>query len=682
MKINTETNKVATRGVQQRYRYTVANTPKLMAMLGDKLYSNKELAPIRELTTNAIDSHIVSGNSDKAIEFSLPTNLDETPTFRIRDYGEGMSEERLINLYRIYGLSSKDDDNLQQGSYGLGSKSPFCYCDNFTTVSYYNGKKYTYVNSKSNAGGFTLNKISECDTMEHNGVEISFPVKTSDIEIFKQNLEIVLKRCPIPYKCNIQLNVEKNESKVLLEDPNKKWIIYDDGKYNPKAIMGYIEYPIDADHFNNDSILIMNVELFFDIGEIEMDISREGLQYNSLTINAIKNRLEEINQALSEMIKKKIESADNLYDARQLYEALENRFNSIIKATIYKWNNQDVESFEQISTKLIEKFGDSVYYYKRWGKLKYRNIINIWCREIKFNDSLLIVFEDISKGTRVRVTQYLRNNLKFDRCLVFDIKNKSQILQILGIDENKTVLASSLAKVTRVRTSKLIRTYSAKKISLNRSGYIQQCDITKTLGQQYYLVSNRDQIKFSGYGWASLGTIEKIAQLAIKASISVPSEIYCVIPSKEKYVSGWKWKKFDDYIKEELAKRKYNKRKICLAALKGKESEFFRKFTRDNEFNLIKDRVIFKKYLKFLRFIDRCHSDSKLNPLLELNNYLSVFDDSESKLIDLKKVEDRIFIKYPFLTLVKDTYCYDDKKKNILVNETINYINLVENQNG
>ncbi len=55
---------------------------------------------------------------------------------------------------------------------------------------------------------------------------------------------------------------------------------------------------------------------------------------------------------------------------------------------------------------------------------------------------------------------------------------------------------------------------------------------------------------------------------------------------------------------------------------------------------------------------------------------------SSHPIIADKKFSERNFTRYPFLTLIKDTYCYDDKKKNILINETINYINLVENQNG
>ena len=135
MKLGKVENTVVNRGIQDKYYYQIANTPKLMDMLGNFLYSDKVLAPVRELTTNAIDAHVSAGTTDKPIKFKLPSNLEETPTFSIRDYGTGMSEERIIKMYRIYGISTKEDDDDQQGAFGIGSKSPFGYGDSFTTVS-------------------------------------------------------------------------------------------------------------------------------------------------------------------------------------------------------------------------------------------------------------------------------------------------------------------------------------------------------------------------------------------------------------------------------------------------------------------------------------------------------------------------------------------------------------------
>ena len=51
------------RGVQSKAEYKVSSSTKLMDMLSNMLYSDKIAAPIRELSTNAWDAHIMSGNT-------------------------------------------------------------------------------------------------------------------------------------------------------------------------------------------------------------------------------------------------------------------------------------------------------------------------------------------------------------------------------------------------------------------------------------------------------------------------------------------------------------------------------------------------------------------------------------------------------------------------------------------
>src|SRR6476469_9509797 len=76
--------------------------PYLMILLSD-MYSDNELACVREYSTNAFDSHIMAGQT-KPIEVFTPTPL--SPFLRIKDYGVGMDRDTIANIYAMYGEST------------------------------------------------------------------------------------------------------------------------------------------------------------------------------------------------------------------------------------------------------------------------------------------------------------------------------------------------------------------------------------------------------------------------------------------------------------------------------------------------------------------------------------------------------------------------------------------------
>jgi hypothetical protein len=91
----------------------------LMALLTD-MYSDPELAIVREYSTNARDSHIAAGVTDP-IEVYTPTVLE--PMLRIVDHGVGLSADDIRDIYSRYGLSTKAESNDYNGVLGLGCKS-------------------------------------------------------------------------------------------------------------------------------------------------------------------------------------------------------------------------------------------------------------------------------------------------------------------------------------------------------------------------------------------------------------------------------------------------------------------------------------------------------------------------------------------------------------------------------
>lgn len=108
------------KGVQSEGSFAISlrNQAHLMTILRDTLYSDKILAVLREYSANAWDAHRQSGCKDIPIRVTLPTHAE--PTLVIRDFGSGLSEEDLYQVYTQYGESTKRESNETVGYLGIG----------------------------------------------------------------------------------------------------------------------------------------------------------------------------------------------------------------------------------------------------------------------------------------------------------------------------------------------------------------------------------------------------------------------------------------------------------------------------------------------------------------------------------------------------------------------------------
>ena len=245
------------------------------------MYSDKSLAVIRELLTNAWDSHIIANNTDTPIDVDLFYTDDNT--FRIRDYGTGISKEGMKDYCTIY-KSSKRNTNTQTGCFGIGSKVPFCIVDNYIVHSYYNGIKLSYLMSLSDVlPKFVL--LSEVETDEPNGLEIEIQVEN---ETMQNNL--LNKLCILKAFVNIKINIIGYDENKLPKAPAiiyqkdniaiyDKAYYYDD--YYKKTIIDYFninygnniyKYYIDSTAKDLIGKYIKSLNLFNNIEQILNDL--------------------------------------------------------------------------------------------------------------------------------------------------------------------------------------------------------------------------------------------------------------------------------------------------------------------------------------------------------------------------------------------------------------------------
>lgn len=264
----------------------------IFRILRGTLYSAKERALVREYYSNARDAHVDAGCPDRPVKIVLPTEI--SPTFTIRDFGKGLSEQDIYTVYSKYGKSTKRNSNTTIGFMGIGAKSAFCYTDTFTITSFHAGIKSVYVSVLDETDIGRIDKLYEEPCEQETGIEISIPVQKKDIETFHKEASYILQFASPPPEINIPIETREINSKsvgfLVKENPKPgTWI----------AIMGGIPYILNLGHLLDDlrDGCVENMApsceggLFFELGEISVAASREEVEYTPRTKAAIVRKL-------------------------------------------------------------------------------------------------------------------------------------------------------------------------------------------------------------------------------------------------------------------------------------------------------------------------------------------------------------------------------------------------------
>lgn len=309
MKLATELREVTTSGVMETAKATIKATPKIFDFFANATYANKKLAIVRELAANAVDSHVMAGKANVPIDIWLPSDLD--PVFRVRDQGLGMSHEFVMGPFMAYtDGSTKSDDNLAIGGFGIGSKSPFAYVDQFTIRSVFDGVVSVYSMFKDEDGIPAIALLAQQSTDEPNGVEVSFPVQNGDAAEFETAAFQALSYFePLPIihnaiagSFNPPVYASRGQTWGMREQP---------GDLN--IIMGGIIYPCVTDSLDYSlrsdqqlsALLRYGLDIRLPIGSCDIALSREALSYtdktNAAVRQALQDTIDEVAEAFSTM---------------------------------------------------------------------------------------------------------------------------------------------------------------------------------------------------------------------------------------------------------------------------------------------------------------------------------------------------------------------------------------------
>lgn len=445
---NTPVHEAVLSNVGEIGEFRIRNSAKAFSILSSGLYANKVRAIIRELSCNAVDSHVAADKKATPFEVHLPNFLE--PWFSIRDFGTGLSHDQVTRIYTTYFESTKTGSNDFIGALGLGSKSPFSYTDNFTVTAIQAGRRGIYSAFINGDGVPSIALMMQEDTDEADGVEVKFSVnERNDFYRFEQEAQRV-------YTYFVLRPVIKGirDFKFINTDYETRDIVPGvhslENGHGSTAVMGNIAYPIDIPQADATlgslrHLLSCGLEIHFGIGDLDFQASREGLSYIPQTVESIKAKLVALNVQLSVHLAAEADKIENLWERaiflqskgqQSLWKAVANKYiadtkfplnniDSYCSTKVFEFSEEELASQYNLVIRAFQKDRSynavtslsprKQYDYTRTSKHPYQEV---W--HIQVQDGVTFVVNDTKIGATQRAKYHWRNSeLKVYRAMVY-----------------------------------------------------------------------------------------------------------------------------------------------------------------------------------------------------------------------------------------------------------------------
>jgi len=515
--------------------FTIQSNAKMFKILSNSLYSNKERAIIREVSCNAYDANVDAGNGDKPIEIHLPNDLE--PYFSVKDSGPGLTPEQMVKIYTQYGNSTKTDRNDMIGALGLGSKSPFSYTTSFSVISIVDRTKSSYSCYMDDKGEPQLQPFSSEQTDEPNGVEIRFPVKSEDFNKFRQEAEVVFRPFEVKPEVSGNIDYKVKSFDILLKSKDKKdWELVNPISKGQRceqimvAVQGNVEYPINIDKIseflsdNAKTFIYEDFRLYFDIGDLDISASREGLGYDKITVKNITDKFEKMASEIIETQNKKINNFDTKYEAMRYIADIQSVSSIYRRSFSYTYNDKEINTYIKFNS---TKYNVTCYHNN--GRIIRRKVLrNTWNDEYVFNvknsnTEVLFLLADENNTKSVKKARSLATSANFvylvDNKEFFDIIGNPEYTKASDIKSESTPRSKTKGKYFKryFNTSNLSRQY--------RDTFCSADDLGIDLNETFYYTEIKNNLPTNGkniYNYykvaEKLGLIDDITVIGISAA--------------------------------------------------------------------------------------------------------------------------------------------------------------------
>lgn len=180
-------------------------------LLRDNLYVDKLSASMREVLANAIDESLESGAVQK-VKVHVPT--EEESYYSVRDFGRGLSHENVFKVFFQYFESTKQNDRLSIGGWGIGAKSPFAAVSEMVVTSWHGGVRNVYL-AVNNGQDIIANLASSTKSNEPSGIEVRF--ETPNWSSFQTKFKTLYKNFREYYEVDLNIEITEAREKPMKE---------------------------------------------------------------------------------------------------------------------------------------------------------------------------------------------------------------------------------------------------------------------------------------------------------------------------------------------------------------------------------------------------------------------------------------------------------------------------------
>lgn len=658
-------------------QYEIAATAASFDILSNKLYSNPALAVLRELSTNANDAHIKANRTELSPVLHLPR--EDENFFKIRDFGDGLSEEEIACIYCSFFVSTKSDDDSQTGYFGLGAKAPFAITDEFFVTSFQNGKKMVYRMLKEN-GIPTYELIEKSDTDEKDGIEIL--IKTFTKEFGSLYWESLAKNFFLSTSFLPQINLSSGDFDYLVQTRG----FYQQDNISFQTInqnvlnvnVAGVSFTVSSNDLTEQarelynallSIGVKNINLMANKNDVVITPSREELQFTDETNTFLEKKFYEV-----------VQNIDNRkLSIKEMFQLCSKMDNYGFDKMFPKTYNSLVDLRSRISclsyqirflkNSYMKRLGYTTYYQNNFFCFDSYNYLLVDVNDISksLRNSIDLIKNDQKKITVVYdyIVNYLKENDIQETIIILteDYNETESILKEYNssISYKKVKLCdmSKGEKKKRETSGKswiTLNSYIATKENYNLykgSGNdfdFDKYEITKVVVQY----RDRDACKAASFFHNLLRLVDTENQMVV---VRYGDSEWCAQQVKSgkaiHYNDAIKFfqKKYHNELSELLVKREYND--ICSQ---------FSILTRDpiiqNFSDNFKNKPKIKKLLKILS--ERNWSlDNRWINNIELNPKQQKLVDDAKKLVS---IEEKLLDKNPILALLRNNLNIHDGK--------------------
>ncbi len=408
--------------------FTIKTNAKMFEMLSSKIYTDKILAPIRELACNAYDAQVDAGKADIPIVIHMPDY--NNPIFAVTDCGLGMSVEQVMRQYTTYGESGKEDSNDYIGCLGLGSKSPLCYTDQFFIETTKDGQTNKFICYYENGVPMIQHTDSE-NTGADSGTTVSFAVKNSDITAFFNKCSQFFKTFrPFPKFIGatfIEPEMSKIGSMIKLDHGHSLQGI--------NILCGNVLYRLTSSALTADQrsklekycYIYTPMILEVPVGSVDISVSRESLELTDKTLDTIAAVAKEVQSILTK-------ECSEIIDGNLGFVETVRRLNGV-KSKAEGIRIPDEFTACNYAKEVTGSCGfDELYYYSEYLRYSSRSVQDVTSSKCISPGS---TFAGISSDEPVNVfvllvTKALKHNVKYHK-YVSELRKSTDIHQTMYV---------------------------------------------------------------------------------------------------------------------------------------------------------------------------------------------------------------------------------------------------------